>query len=174
MAGNTAVVRMPLEDWEIKALIEACQTPEEYLIIVVLLDTGMRISEWVALRRENIYADRGIITFPSLKKRERKLRQVAMTPDVQRLLVAYFNENEAVIGSRFVWYRRVKAVASRAGIVRMCSPHVLRHSFAVTSLRKGVNIRSVQEAMGHASLAETEKYLVFTEDRAADDFRRRQ
>jgi len=52
------------------------------------------------------------------------------------------------------------------------SPHGLRHTFAITALRNGVNLRDLQMYLGHSSLTTTEVYLDFIEEEAADRFRK--
>ncbi len=54
--------------------------------------------------------------------------------------------------------KAVKRAASRAGIDKRVTCHTLRHSFATTMLKNGINIRVLQELMGHADVKTTERY----------------
>lgn len=55
-------------------------------------------------------------------------------------------------------WRRVKAIALRAGLATGVTPHTLRHSFATHMIEGGADLRSVQEMLGHASIRTTEVY----------------
>ena len=66
----------------------------------------------------------------------------------------------------------VKVVAEKARIKKPISPHVLRHTFAVTYLHKGGNLRALQGILGHSSITTTDIYLNYSGKRVIDDFQR--
>jgi integrase/recombinase XerD len=65
------------------------------------------------------------------------------------------------------WRRNIKAIGEAAGIEGL-HPHVARHTCAVTMLDAGVNVRVIQEVLGHASLATTQKYLTVRPSQLAE------
>jgi integrase/recombinase XerD len=67
--------------------------------------------------------------------------------------------------------RILKRVANRAHITRPVSPHVLRHTFAVTAVQKGVSLPALQRLLGHDRLTTTEIYLNLSPEDVIREFR---
>ena len=159
--------REPLEEDEILALRKACRTFEEELIVNVLLETGMRVSELTNLREEQISWQRGCITtFGKGNKR----RVIPMSSATRFYLSNYFKNNVRFRLTPRSVQLKVKAVADRARIHKPVSPHVLRHTFAVNYLHRGGNLRALQGILGHSSIAVTDVYLNYSGTRVLEDF----
>lgn len=70
----------------------------------------------------------------------------------------------------FVW-KMVKRCAKRAGILKTVSPHTLRHCFATHLLQMGAELRVIQELLGHANIATTDRYTHLMVDRIQESFK---
>lgn len=66
--------------------------------------------------------------------------------------------------------KMVKRYGKRCGIEKNVHPHMLRHTFAVHCLKKGMNLRTLQKILGHKHLSTTQIYLDITAMDVADDF----
>ena len=64
-----------------------------------------------------------------------------------------------------------RQLAGRATITRPTSPHVLRHTFAVTAVQKGISLPALQRLLGHDHLATTEIYLNLSPEHVLDEYR---
>ena len=161
--------REPLEDYEIEALRKACKTFEEELIINVLLETGMRVSELANLNKDKISWQRDCITtFGKGNKR----RVIPLSSKARFYLTEFFKDNYKInFGNRWI-QKVVKNVAERAKLMKKVSPHVLRHTFAVCYLHKGGNVRALQGILGHSHIQTTDMYLNYSGIRVIDDFKR--
>jgi integrase/recombinase XerD len=73
--------------------------------------------------------------------------------------------------SRQSAFNRVRALAARAGLKRDISPHTLRHSYATHLIDGGADVRTVQELLGHASVATTQIYTLITLDHLREVYR---
>ena len=66
--------------------------------------------------------------------------------------------------------RLVKRVANRARISRPVSPHVLRHTFSVTAVQRGISLPALQRLLGHDDLTTTQIYLDLSPEHVIEEF----
>jgi integrase/recombinase XerD len=133
---------------------------KEKLVIWTLLDTGLRVEEFCNMDKNNINWNRHEITVygKNTAGGDKKRRTVGMTPRVRPLLEAWIAMNDCIGFTPRTAENIVKRVARRANVIKCC-PHVLRHSYAVTSLEKGVPLPHLQQLLGHEDLMTTAIYL---------------
>ena len=165
--------REPLNDDEVNKLTNACENFREKFVIWTFLDTGMRLSELAGLTKENIqWQERRLVIHgkggPYGKKSKRRI--IPMTDRVRRLIEYHFTENDTTAISARTIERIVKKVANRAGTPKPVSPHVLRHTFSVNCIKKGISTRALQTLLGHDRLTTTEIYLNLSPEDAIRDF----
>jgi len=165
--------REPLNNDEVNKLTNACNTFREKFVVWTLLDTGLRLSEFADLKKENIqWQERRLVIYgkggPYGKKTKRRI--MPMTDRVRRLIEYHFAENNNTEMSKRTIERIVKKVVDKAGISKKVSPHVLRHTFAVNCIKKGISTRALQSLLGHDRLATTEIYLNLSPEDAIREF----
>jgi integrase/recombinase XerD len=160
--------REPLTQAEANDLANACKTREERLVVWTLLDTGLRVSELSGLDDHNMDWQAHQLAF---KGKRGKRRSVGLPARVQPLLEHHMSENGAFNMSVSKIQRIIKRVANQAKVQRPCSPHVLRHTFAVAALQKGVSLAALQRILGHDNLATTAIYLNLSNEEALREFR---
>jgi integrase/recombinase XerD len=137
-------------------------------MIEVLYATGLRVSELVGLRIDGVNLDAGFVRCLGKGSKERIVPLGASACDA---VAAYLktargpHPSELVFLSekgdsltRFEFWESLKKYASKAGIRKNISPHVLRHSFATHLLERGADLRAVQMMLGHANISTTQIY----------------
>ena len=143
---------------EFQRMIRATEKERDKLIIEFLFYTGVRVSELVSIKKENVLWNEGLIRVYGKGGKER------FVPVPQFLLEELKKYSERISGDRLFPLstrqveRIVKKVAEKSGIKKKVTPHVLRHSLATTLLSRGVDIRYIQEILGHSSLSVTQVY----------------
>jgi len=159
-----------LGEKEIAALFNALENKKHKAILFTAYSAGLRVSETVALKLNNIDSDRMQLFIENAKGK--KDRYVTLSPVLLDVLRSYIREMEP----RPVKYlfegekpgqsypaRTAQKVFQRAkekaGISKTVSFHSLRHSFATHLLEKGIDIRYIKEILGHFRITTTERYL---------------
>lgn len=161
--------REPLTSEQAERLVLACDEPLERLLVVVLLDCGLRLAELLGLTRDRLDgASQRLIVLGKGGRR----RVVATTPRAWTLLSAWFAVHDRIPASPRTVQRRLRALAVRAGIPRPVTPHVLRHTYAISMLRRGLALPSLQRLLGHQRLTTTEIYLNVSNEEACRDAER--
>jgi len=158
---------------EIKNTIDVIRNPKHKLIISLAYGAGLRISEVVNLKVKDINLEELII---HLKNAKGKKDRITIFPekiknDLQNL-IAGKNLNDYVFESERggkLTERTIQKVFEnalrRAGIKKDATFHSLRHSFATHLLENGVDVRYVQELLGHQNIRTTQIYTQVTNPR---------
>lgn len=166
----------PLSGAELKRFLAAASDNSRDLAILELFfSTGLRLSELCSLNRD---IDLSKDEF-SIRGKGDKVRVVFLSDRAKAVLHDYLNTRKDMADPLFVnesfrksedarltqrsIQRIVKHYATKAGIYKKVTPHVLRHSFATDLLSNGADMRSVQIMLGHANIATTQVYTHVTD-----------
>jgi site-specific recombinase XerD len=161
---NNARVRYlsPEEETRLRAYIQATY-PEHIPELDLALHTGMRLGEMYSLTWENVNMSRKVVTIPRSKNGEKRhvplnatalsaLAEVRKRSDGTGPVVRNL-DGEPLAGPRY-WFEPALPKAK----IRRFSWHCLRHTFASRLVMAGVDLRTVQELMGHKSIEMTVRY----------------
>jgi len=166
--------RQPLTSEQLRAYEGAVDTMTDKLITYTLVDLGLRVSELAGLQRVCVdWQGQRITIFGKGGPygRHSKRRVLPLTIRTAQVLGHVFSVCDRVKLSKRTIQRRVKSVARRAGLVCPVSPHVLRHTFAVNCLRRGVSLPTIMRLLGHENLLTTQAYLNLSPEMVISEFR---
>jgi integrase len=149
------------------------QKLRDYLLVLLLWQTGARISELLSVKVSDIDFFNATIRLPTLKRKIRTERVIPVKPQTLGLFALYINQfglqrdDKIFKISRQQAFRIVKKAVLEVfpGDIKRAHPHVLRHSFAVYCLSQGVPITVVRSWLGHRNITST---LVYTQAIAQD------
>src|SRR3989344_40852 len=148
---------------QVKTMIINTDNPRHKLIIEILYSSGLRLSELLDLKIEDI--DFGSSTIKVRHGKGSKDRITLISKNTaEKIKTMLEGHSGYVLNGRKGKYsaRSVQLVidnaAKRAGIKQKVTPHMLRHSFATHLLESGVDIRYIQSLLGHERLATTQIY----------------
>src|SRR3989344_4978298 len=152
-------------------------TLRDKAILELLFSTGLRVSELCGLDRD---LDLSRDEF-SVRGKGEKVRVVFLSPAAKDAIKKYLDKRGDLDEALFVQMgknakntkdlrltprsveRTIKQYATRAGITRKVTPHVIRHSFATDLLENGADLRSVQALLGHQNIATPQVYTHVTD-----------
>jgi len=151
-------------------LIAAADTPWTKAAVVLLLSTGIRRSEAVGVTLDDIDLEQRQLL---IRGKGDKERVVPLTDQVVEAIQAYLpyrtkTQSRHLFVSAWKGHpihgrcinRMLKIVIEKAGLEGQgITPHKLRHTFATHLIRNGVDIRTVQELLGHSEIETTARYL---------------
>ncbi|GAC1425883.1 MAG: tyrosine recombinase [Ktedonobacteraceae bacterium] len=150
----------------------------------MLYATGMRVSELVSLQLNAFDEEQAMIVCPSRNAQTRRERTLPLPPLVIETTMQYLTkarprlarhpEEQALFLNhhgecltRQGFWLIIKGYARQAGISEI-TPHMLRHSFAILMLKGGMELRSVQELLGHAHISTMQVYNQMAHAQARD------
>jgi len=151
---------------EIKNIIDVTSNIKHKCIITLLYSAGLRRSELINLKVKDIDSERMVLMINGAKGK--KDRVTLLSSKILNLLRQYYKKYKPEIflieGEKGGKYsatsisKILKKSASKAGIKKNVTPHMLRHSFATHLLEQGTDMRYIQELLGHNSSKTTEIY----------------
>jgi integrase/recombinase XerD len=169
---------------EVRRLLNApdARTPQgirDAAMLEVLYAAGLRVSELVGLRIQDVHLDAGFVRVLGKGSKER----VVPIGQYAREKVLFYLEQARgrLVGGRVspylflaragrpmtrqAFWKLLRRHAAAAGLVKKVTPHSLRHSFASHLLAGGADLRAVQLMLGHADISTTQIYTHVTRDR---------
>lgn len=170
-----------LTDDELKRLFEIPNKENfpqfrDFVIMNLLYDTGMRISETISIKKTDLDFKSRKIILPSDVTKGRKERIIPVSNYTLKLLIELIAENDAHWDNRYVFLnwngeqmsedtfrRNLKRYVSKAGIEKDFSCHDFRRQAVTDMLANGASIWAVQAIVGHSQIATTKKYVHFDE-----------
>jgi site-specific recombinase XerD len=171
----------PFTETQVAALMQAARKSRhprrDEALVLFLLDTGVRASELAGLRMENVdlTGKRAVVL-----GKGNKHRTVYFGRATTKALWQYLNAEPREVTEPLFHSDRgpqageplsrwgVRQIIERMGVVAKveatrCSPHTFRHTFAVSFLRNGGNVFTLQQLMGHTSTAMTQRYVALAQ-----------
>ncbi len=182
-----------LYDDEIKRLLDGIDASTEQglrdrAIIELLYSSGLRVSELVALDRDQINTKRREFM---VRGKGQKDRPIFISESAAAHINEYLGKRSDNLPPLFLNYSRntktsnsgdfrrltsrsiqrlLSKYARLAGITKSVSPHTLRHSYATNLLMNGADIRSVQSMLGHSNISTTQIYTHVTDEHLREVF----
>jgi integrase/recombinase XerD len=158
---------------EMVAIFAAFDSLKHKTIAMLCYGAGLRISEAISLRVEDIDSKRGVINIRRAKGG--KDRQVCLSPRLLKCLRRYWQSErpgklylfpswgQAGHITKASFSQVLRDAVRKSGVKKRVTPHTLRHSYATHSIEAGVDLRSLQVLLGHTHIETTAHYVRLTE-----------
>lgn len=176
-----------LSEQDVECLLNAPETinvlgHRDRTMLEMLYATGLRVSELVGLRLEQVSFRQGVVRITGKGNKERlvPVGEEAMTwlqEYVERTRLQLLKERRCEFlfvtqraegMTRQAFWHIIKRHSKQAGITKDLSPHTLRHAFATHLLNHGADLRVVQLLLGHSDLSTTQIYTHIARERLKD------
>jgi site-specific recombinase XerD len=135
-------------------------------LVLLLLDTGVRISEALTLERSKVRLDDMLL---SVWGKGAKERTVPFSFELRPVLFRWLQQAPSspfvfptASGARFTYrnaFREIRQLCDRAGVQTRCHPHLFRHQFAANYIRQGGDVYRLSRLLGHTAITTTQTYL---------------
>lgn len=184
---QTVPKALPLQD--ILSLLETHMkgrfSSRDAVMLELLYSSGMRVSELVSLKIEDLHLQAGYIRVMGKGSKE---RVVPISPQTKERLDFYLRSVRPVnvkkpMGSSYLFltnrgkpmtrqrfWQTLRSIGEAIGI--RVSPHMVRHSFATHLLEGGADLRALQKMLGHSDISTTQIYTKVTRDRLRETHRK--
>lgn len=174
---------------EIVALLEAHTngkfSSRDAIMLELLYSSGLRVSELVSIKLEDLHLESGYIRVMGKGSKERivpissrtkerldfylkSVRPATVRPPVGSPYLFLTNRGKPMTRQRF--WQTLREIGKATGI--RVSPHMIRHSFATHLLEGGADLRALQKMLGHSDISTTQIYTRVSGDRLRDTHRK--
>ena len=167
--------RLPrvLSQLEVEQLLGACESRRDLALVMLMLDTGIRLGEIAALTWGDIGPD-----YIRVHDGKSDDRVVSVGPGVKQLLLGLGDGRRIWVGRKGPLtrsgvqqvYRRLFLRSGLEG--RRLGPHLLRHTFGTQYIVGGGNLFSLKEILGHSSISTTQIYVTLARAQVSADHAR--
>lgn len=169
----------------LKTLTDSKRAWRDYFMFDLMLNTGLRLSETVALDVKDVFNGYRANEVLEIKGKGDRIRQIPLNKEIREHIESYLrrfkkrNREFSLLSPLFLSRSR-KRITQRAvqlnldkwikesGIEGKYSPHSLRHTVGTELMRKTNNIRKVQEFLGHKFVSTTQIYTGITKEDLAE------
>lgn len=165
-------------DSDIRKLLAVTDYQRDRALLLCLLDTGCRASEFLAWNIEDVNLATGTVRVRLTKNRCE--RTVYLGSRARRELMKYYAGNSTASedpvwrtldkGTRLTLYglqSLLKKLSTKSGVTP-CNPHRFRRTCALMSLRNGMNVYALQRIMGHSDISILRRYIALVDDDLKD------